>query len=131
MSLEPEKKNRSYQFGRLLAVLEKAERDAFDPDEKREPNAMRMQALFVKRPMYAAKIIIEQLKNAYYPRLSPGARIYYDKLIGEIMLMISEYPDSETNKPLGEEYLMGYYLQKNAFYTKRSNDNNESKEERQ
>ena len=126
MALEPEKKDRSYQFGRLLAVLEKAERDAFDTDEKREPNAMRMQALFVKRPMHAAKIIIEQLKTAYYPRLTPGARSYYDKLIGEIMLALSEYPDSERGKPLGETYLMGYYLQKTALYTKR-----ESKEEEQ
>lgn len=126
MALEPEKKDRSYQFGRLLAVLEKAERDAFDSDEKREPNAMRMQAVFVKRPMYAAKIIIEQLKNAYYPRLNPGARSYYDKLIGEIMLVLSECPDGERDKPLGETYLMGYYLQKNALYTKR-----ESKEEEQ
>lgn len=128
MALEPEKKNRSYQFGRLLAVLEKAERDAFDSDEKREPNAMRMQTLFVKRPMYAAKLIIEQLKNAYYPRLKPGARNYYDKLIGEIMLVISGCPEGETGKPLGEEYLMGYYLQKNALYTKKNNDNNESEE---
>ena len=129
MALEPEKKNRSYQFGRLLAVLEKAERDAFDEGEKREPNAMRMQTLFVKRPMYAAKIIIEQLKNAYYPRLNPGARSYYDKLIGEIMLVISECPDGDKNKPLGEEYLLGYYLQKNVLYTKRSNDKIESEEE--
>lgn len=128
MALEPEKKNRSYQFGRLLAVLEKAERDAFDSDEKREPNAMRMQTLFVKRPMYAAKLIIEQLKNAYYPRLKPGARNYYDKLIGEIMLVISGCPEGETGKPLGEEYLMGYYLQKNALYTKKNNDNKESEE---
>ena len=129
MALEPEKKNRSYQFGRLLAVLEKAELAAFDSSEKRDPNAIRMQALFVKRPMYAAKIIIEQLKNAYYPRLTPGERSYYDKLIGEIMLMISECSDVEKNKPLGEEYLMGYYLQKNALYTKKNNDNNKSEEE--
>lgn len=128
MALEPEKKDRSYQFGRLLAVLEKAERDAFDSDEKREPNAMRMQTLFVKRPMYAAKLIIEQLKNAYYPRLKPGARNRYDKLIGEIMLVISGCPEGEAGKPLGEEYLMGYYLQKNALYTKKNNDNNESEE---
>lgn len=126
MALEPEKKNRSYQFGRLLAVLEKAERDAFDQGEKREPNAMRLQTLYVKRPMHAAKMIIEQLKNAYYPRLNPGSRIYYDKLIGEIMLTISECPDGEVSKPLGEEYLLGYYLQKNALYTKK---NNESEDE--
>ncbi len=131
MALEPEKKNRNYQFGRLLAVLEKAERDAFDQGEKREPNAMRMQALFVKRPMYASKIIIEQLKSAYYPRLSPGARAYYDKLIGEIMRVISEYPESEIGKPLGEEYLMGYYLQKTSLYTKRNTDNNEPEDNEQ
>ena len=35
MALEPEKKDRSYQYGRLLAVLEKAERDTFDTDEKK------------------------------------------------------------------------------------------------
>ncbi len=135
MALEPEKKNRSYQFGRLLAVLEKAERDAFDNGEKREPNAIRMWSLFVKRPMYATTVIIEQLKNAYYPRLEPGKRGYYDKLIEGIMRVISEFPESEIGKPLGEEYLMGYYLQKDALYPKKNNDdnddNNESEDEEQ
>ncbi len=137
MALEPEKKNRSYQFGRLLAVLEKAERGAFDNSEKREPNAIRMWSLFVKRPMYATTVIIEQLKNAYYPRLEPGKRGYYDKLIGGIMRVISEFPENEIGKPLGEEYLMGYYLQKDALYPKKNNDNdddddnNESEDEEQ
>lgn len=133
MALEPEKKNRSYQFGRLLAVLEKAERDAFDNGEKREPNAIRMWSLFVKRPMYATTVIIEQLKNAYYPRLEPGERSYYDKLIEGIMRVISEFPGNEIGKPLGEEYLMGYYLQKDALYQKKNNDNddNESEDEEQ
>lgn len=134
MALEPEKKNRSYQFGRLLAVLEKAERGAFDNSEKREPNAIRMWSLFVKRPMYATTVIIEQLKNAYYPRLEPGKRGYYDKLIGGIMRVISEFPENEIGKPLGEEYLMGYYLQKDALCQKKNNDNddnNESEDEEQ
>ena len=43
MALEPEKQDRSYQYGRLLAVLEKAERDTYSSDETREPNAIRMQ----------------------------------------------------------------------------------------
>lgn len=133
MALEPEKKNRSYQFGRLLAVLEKAERRAFDNSEKREPNAIRMWSLFVKRPMYATTVIIEQLKNAYYPRLEPGERGYYDKLIEGIMRVISEFPENEIGKPLGEEYLMGYYLQKDALCQKKNNDNddNESEDEEQ
>lgn len=134
MALEPEKKNRSYQFGRLLAVLEKAERGTFDNGEKREPNAIRMWSLFVKRPMYATTVIIEQLKNAYYHRLEPGERGDYDKLIEGIMRVISEFPENEIGKPLGEEYLMGYYLQKDALYPKKNNDNddnNESEDEEQ
>lgn len=129
MALEPEKKDRSYQYGRLLAVMEKAEKDTYDAGEKRETNAIRMQPFFVKRPMHTAKIVIEQLKNAYFQRLSTGSRSYYDKLIGEIMLQLSEFPETEVNKPLSETYLMGYYLQKNSFYKKKNNDNIESEEQ--
>ena len=94
-----------------------------------------MWSLFVKRPMYATTVIIEQLKNAYYPRLELGKRGYYDKLIGGIMRVISEFPENEIGKPLGEEYLMGYYLQKDALCQKKNNDdnddNNESEDEEQ
>lgn len=119
MALEPEKKDRSYQYGRLLAILEKAERDTYETGKERDPNAIRMQSVFVQRPAYATKIIIDQLKNAYYPRLNPGQKAYYEKLIGEVMLILSEFDDTEYNKPLGETYLLGYYLQKNALYTKK------------
>lgn len=127
MALEPEKKNRSYQFGRLLAVTEKAEKDTYDNNEKRETNAIRLQSLFVKRPLYATNLIIEQLKSAYYPKLPVGSKNYYEKLIGEIMLQISDCSDG-TDKPLTEDYLMGYYLQKNALYTKKNNEDNETEE---
>lgn len=67
MTLEPEKKDRSYQFGRLLAVLEKVERDTFGSDESREPNAIRQQSVFCQRPLYAANNIESQLERAYFP----------------------------------------------------------------
>ena len=120
MALEPERKDRSYQWGRMLAVMEKIERDTYDSSEGRETNAIRMQSVFVQRPGYAARIIMDQLKSAYYPRLSKGVRIYYDRLIGEIMEQLSQYPPEMYNKPLTEMYLPGYYLQKNAFYTKKN-----------
>ena len=41
MALEPGKQDRSYQFGRLLAVMEKVERDTYTDNENREPNAIR------------------------------------------------------------------------------------------
>ena len=126
MALEPEKKDRSYQFGRLLAVLEKAERDTYDRDEKREPNAIRMQSVFVQRPGHTMMMILNQVKSAYYPRLSSGQRVYYESLIGQIMQVISESGDAEYDKPLEETYVLGYYLQKNEFYTKKEKQSEES-----
>ena len=131
MILEPDKMDISYQYGRLLAVLEKAERDTYDSDTVREPNAIRLQSVFCQRPMYAAANIEKQLERAYFPRLKPGLRSYYKKLIGEIMAVIGSYPEAEWNKPLRETYLMGYYLQRNALYTKKDNENQENMEEQE
>ena len=49
------KKTAVINFGRLLAVMEKIERDTYDKDEMREPNAIRMQAVFCERPYYVFK----------------------------------------------------------------------------
>ncbi|MGM9647310.1 MAG: type I-C CRISPR-associated protein Cas8c/Csd1 [Eubacteriales bacterium] len=117
MALVPNKQDISYQYGRLLAVLEKIERDTYEKDEKREPNAIRMQSVFAQRPQYAGRIIWEQLKKAYYPRLKPSRRGFYDRLIGEIIDQISAFPESEQNRPLSDTYLLGYYLQRNKLCT--------------
>ncbi len=75
MALEPQKKDIGYQYGRLLAVLEKAERDTYGNDSDREPNAIRLQSVFCQRPMYTAANIEKQLEKAYFPRLKPGRRM--------------------------------------------------------
>ncbi len=119
MELEPGKHDRSYQFGRLLAVLEKVERDTYGADEAREPNAIRMQSVFCQRPMYAAANIEKQLERAYFPRLKPGTRAFYKNLISQIMEEIHKFPDNQWNQALADTYLMGYYLQRGALYTSR------------
>lgn len=117
LALEPNRKDRSYQFGRLLAVMEKVERDTYEPGEKREPNAIRYQSVFVKKPMDTTTRIMEKLKDAYYPQIKVMYRISYERLIGEIMNMISE-SSGNWDAPLEDTYLMGYYLQKRELYTK-------------
>jgi CRISPR-associated protein Csd1 len=130
MALDPNCKNRSYQFGRLLAVMEKIERDVLNKaGDDRETNAIRMQPVFVRRPGYAVKSIMDKLKTAYYPKLTEGSRVYYDRLIGEIMDKISQSPIEEYNQPLDETYLLGYYLQKNNLYKKKDNNVDENKQE--
>ena len=122
LALEPERKDRSYQWGRLLAVMEKIEQDTYDRTEDRQTNAIRMQSVFVQRPGYAAKVVLDQLKTAYYPRLSRPLRIAYDRLIGEIMEQLSLFDAADYGKPLTETYLPGYYLQKNALYARKNDE---------
>ena len=129
MALEPEKKDRSYQFGRLLAVMEKAERDTYDSSEGREPNAIRLQSIFCQRPLSTANNLEKQLEKAYFPRLKPGSRIWYKNLMGQIMCIISEFPQEDWNKPLDATYLMGYYLQISALYTKKTDNEMEENEQ--
>lgn len=128
MQLDPGKHDRSYQFGRLLAVLEKAERDTYGRDETREPNAIRQQSVFCQRPMYAAANIEKQLERAYFPRLRPGTRAFYKNTISQIMEEIHKFPDSQWNQPLADTYLMGYYLQRGTLYTSREKENEEDNE---
>lgn len=127
MALEKDRKDVSYQYGRLLAVLEKAERDTYDSGENRDPNAIRLQSVYCSRPFQTAAMLIDQIKKGYYPKHKPGVRTYYEKLIGEIMEKISAHSDSECYAPLRETYIMGYYLQKNALYTQ--NTETETEEE--
>jgi CRISPR-associated protein Csd1 len=122
-------------------VLEKAERDAYrarekrkptetvdkresneeetsnfpQNEEKRETNAIRMQSIFIQRPLYASHILCAKVKEAYFPYLWPRKRDYYDKLIGEIIEQLSGYSDRELGKPVSETYLFGYYLQRNEL----------------
>ena len=132
MALEPEKKDRSYQFGRLLAVMEKAERDTYDSGEDREPNALRLQSIFCQRPLITAHNLEKQLEKAYFPRLLrkyPNMYIKYKNLMGQIMGIISEFPQEDWNKPLDATYLMGYYLQRSTLYTKKTDNEMEENEQ--
>lgn len=41
------------------------------------------------------------------------------------MNVISSFSLDEFDKPLDETYIMGYYLQKNDFYSSKNDDNKE------
>lgn len=128
MELESNKADRSYQYGRLMAILEKVERDTYDRGEGREPTALRLQSIFCRRPLAAAARIEGQLERAYFPRLNGASRVYYKNLIGEVMQQIHAFPEEEWNKPLKETYLMGYYLQRKQLYTKKEQNEQEVSE---
>lgn len=115
MDFEPFKNDRDYQYGCLLAVMEKLERDTYTKDETREPNAIKLQSAFCQKPLHTAKVLNEKLLP-YLARLSPQKRAFFKKRIGEIMETIANCESSRLNAPLGDTYLLGYYLQRQALY---------------
>ena len=124
MVLDTNNQDRSYLFGRMLAVMEYAERSTYKDGEDREPNAVRMQSVFSQRPMYAANILENKLKP-YIQRLSPGKKILCSNLMGEIYSLFRPEDADKLNRPLEDTYLLGYYLQRNELYSKKNKDTEE------
>lgn len=111
MTLDYENTDRSYLFGRLLAVLEKAERSTYTAGETREPNAVRLQSAYVNHPM-STWYTLEIALNPYFQRMLPGSRKYYKNIIAEILGKMDDLQQDALNRPLEELYLIGYYLQR-------------------
>ena len=118
LALDMENRDRSYLFGRLLAVAEQAERSTYKKGEERETNAIRMQSVFTQRPMYAWGIIEYKL-IPYYAKLNTGLCMYYKNLIGEIADKISLVDAKDLRSRLDESYLLGYYQQRTALFRKK------------
>jgi len=111
MKLDTSNNDRSYLFGRLLAVLERAERVTYDADESRETNAMRLQSAFCNHPMTTWQTLNQALMP-YFQKMSPASREYYRRMISEITELFQEEDARIMNQALKETYLLGYYLQR-------------------
>lgn len=118
MKLDVNNHDRSYLFGRLLAVCEKVERSTYERGESREPNAIRLQSAYVNHPLQTWKIL-DGLLNPYFQKLRPGSREYYRQLISEIIIALQDSDQNILNQGLKETYLLGYYLQRDALNKKK------------
>lgn len=124
MALDPSNTKPGYRLGRLFAVLEKIQeeaqpginttiRDRFYGAASTSPVAVFSQLL--------------KLKNHHLAKLEhPGRRVNFEKLIGEIMSGIAEFPAHFT---LNDQayFSVGYYHQRQDFFTSKK-DNKESKQ---
>ena len=128
MKLDTDNRDRSYLFGRLLAVFEKVERSTYDREEGREPNAIRLQSAYVNHPMQTWQIL-EGLLNPYFQKLKPGSREYYRRIISEITEKLLDEDENILNQGLKESYLLGYYLQRAELYKKNTNNKEEEDNE--
>ena len=122
MELDEKKRDRSFQYGRLLATMELAERATYDAnDGKRVPNAIKLESRFFRAPQETETMMHKALRP-YLNKMEPGLRGYYQSKIGEVKDKLDMFPDEEMNLPLEDTYLMGYYLQRNEMYTKKTEE---------
>ena len=125
-----DRRERSFQFGRLLAVMERAEEDFRsnrEGDGGRQTNALRSLSAFKETPLRIGERVNEQLENAYLPRLGKWQRDRYRRLRDEILALLCEC-GGDLNAPINEFYLIGYSLQRNAFFPQKAPASREPKD---
>ncbi|MNW58929.1 CRISPR-associated protein [compost metagenome] len=118
--LKAESTDRSYLFGRLLAVADVLEERELNREKKRSgssshraTNAVRYMNVFSHRPLRTWKIIYAQIQP-YLVRMGDKS-FFYNKLCQEIMgkFELQQFND----EPLTGLFLMGYYNQRDEMYT--------------
>lgn len=124
MAYDPNITDRSYLFGCLLAIADKAESEAYDEQERnvRVTNARRYWNAFSQRP-YMTWGIIEERLRPYMDKLGK-AQVKYSKWINDITAKMDEKTFMNNNR-LEPLYLLGYH-----HFTEYMYNGNTNKEEK-
>ncbi len=115
MSLDPGNANEGYRLGRLFATLEKIQQEA-NPGV----NATIRDRFYGAASGTPVTVFgnLMRLKNHHLSKLY-GRRIYFEKLIGEIMDGLTDFPSHLTLANQGR-FAVGYYHQMQKFYEKKT-----------
>lgn len=118
--LDTSNTNQGYLCGRLFAVLVKIQKDA----NNIESIAERYQSAASATPSAVFPTLLN-LSTHHREKLSDGARIYYEKLIQEILDKISAdgFPAHLDLQDQGR-FFIGYYHQRQDLFTSKSDNNN-------
>lgn len=127
MALDKNCSDRSYLFGRLLAIADAIENNTYTDEDRRETNAIRMQKAFTLRPMTTWSALWDKLRpyNKRLAQSKPGLYRYYHSVIDDILNRLSPF-DPTLNQKLDDIYLLGYSHQR-AYRTEKS-DSQETEE---
>jgi len=121
MSLDTTNNNIGYRLGRLFAVLEKAQEEANPGLNATIRDRFYGSASSTPVAVFA---LLMKLKNHHLAKLeNRGRAINFERLIGEIMSGINEFPAQLSLSDQGR-FAVGYYHQRQDFFTAKENKNN-------
>jgi len=106
--------NTAYRLGRLFSALEKIQEEA-SPGLNATIRD-RYYGAASSTPVAVFTTLL-RLKNAHLKKLQPGRVVWFEKLLSEVLGPISDFP---KHLPLQEQgrFALGYYHQRQAFFTK-------------
>lgn len=118
MGLNEKNKDTAYVLGRLFSVLESVQKDA-NPGI----NVTIRDRYFNSACAMPASIfpVLIKLKNSHMKKLERdkgGAKVFYEKLLTELMGKLDEYPSRLSLDEQGK-FILGYYHQMQEKYQKR------------
>ena len=125
MKLDLEENDRSYLFGRLLALAEKVENAATNYGG--QTNAERLFTRFTMRPGQTFSTLQKQLAPYFdklYGQGKAGLANYFKNEIAEVLDKMSK-EDFASNKGVDEMFILGYYGQRNYREDKNIEEQNE------
>lgn len=112
--------DRSYLFGRLLAIYELIESRTFDKDTTRVTNASKYWSSFTNNPENIMQTLEEKIKP-YEKKLRishPGLFFKIQKEKEEIITHLDKHTSAQdANKRLGYQFIFGYYSERKFIFT--------------
>lgn len=113
VSLDDSNTNPGYRIGRLFAALEKIQEEAVNPSATIRD---RFYGAASSTPVTVFANLMK-LKNHHLSKMEEGRKRYFEKLIGQIMSDINDFPPHLSLADQGR-FAIGYYHQRQAFFTK-------------
>jgi CRISPR-associated protein Csd1 len=116
VSIDKENPNVGYRLGRLFAVLEKIQQEANPGINATIRDKFYASASFTPSTVFGN---LMRLKNHHLSKLeNTGRRIWFEKLLGEILSAIPDFPAHLTLDDQGR-FAIGYYHQVQDLWTKK------------
>jgi CRISPR-associated protein Csd1 len=110
--------NPGYRMGRLFAVLEKIQEEA-SPGLNATIRD-RYYGAASSTPVAVFTTLL-RLKNAHLKKLPAPRNTYFEKLLGEVVAPVTDFP-KHLSLPDQGRFALGYYHQRQDFFTKKPDD---------
>lgn len=113
--LDMEQTDVPYRLGRLFAVLERIQQQAMPGINATIRD--RYYGAASTTPVAVFTTLL-RLKNAHLRKLGDGPTAYFERLVGEVLAQVTDFPRQLTLPEQGQ-FALGYYHQRQAFFARK------------